>query len=61
MTTIERSLDSLTLLNRADRLLGEMRVYGGHVSVRDALLRHRQMLNEARCHLESAQGLLRTA
>ncbi|PWC39309.1 hypothetical protein [Azospirillum sp. TSO35-2] len=57
MSTIDRCLERLALLDRADRLLNEVRVYGQYGSVRDTLAQHRLLLGEARRHLDSARSV----
>lgn len=57
MSNIDHCLERLALLDRADRLLNEVRVYGQHGSMREALAQHRLMLGEARRHLDSARSV----
>jgi hypothetical protein len=57
MSTIDHCLKRLALLDQADRLLNEVRVYGQHGSIREALAEHRILLGEARRHLDSARSM----
>ncbi len=57
MPDIDHCLERLALLDRADRLLNEVRVYGQHGSVRETLAQHRLLLGEARRHLDSARSV----
>ena len=55
MNGFEDSLHRMALLDRADRILNEVRVYSHRVPVREAMAQHRAMLSEARRHIESAR------
>lgn len=57
MSTIDHCLKRLALLDQADRLLSEVRVYGQHGSMRETLAQHRILLGEARRHLDSARSM----
>jgi hypothetical protein len=57
MPTIDHCLKRLALLDQADRLLNEVRVYGQHGSTRETLAQHRVLLGEARRHLDSARSM----
>ena len=57
MSNVDHCLERLALLDRADRLLSEVRVYGQYGSVRETLARHRLLLGEARRHLDSARSV----
>lgn len=61
MNGFEDCLHRMALLDRADHILSEVRVYGHKVPVREAIARHRALLSEARRHLESAQTLCHAA
>jgi len=62
MNAIDHCLHRFALLERADHILNEVRVYGrGGVPVRDAIAQHRALLSEARRHIESAQSLCHRA
>ncbi|HYG91627.1 MAG TPA: hypothetical protein VD978_35865 [Azospirillum sp.] len=61
MNAIDHCLTRIALLDRADRILNEVRVYGHNVPVREAIAQHRALLSEARRHIESAQTLCRAA
>ncbi|PWC54335.1 hypothetical protein [Azospirillum sp. TSO22-1] len=61
MNGFEESLHRMALLDRADRILNEVRVYSHQVPVREAIAQHRAMLSEARRHIESAQARCRAA
>lgn len=58
MSAIDHCLQRIAHLDRADRLLNEVRLYDSQMPIREALTQHRQMLCEARRHLESARTLL---
>ncbi|MBP2233343.1 hypothetical protein [Azospirillum agricola] len=60
MSNIDHCLERLALLDRADRLLNEVRVYGHHGSMRETLAQHRLLLGEARRHLDSARSVGRS-
>lgn len=60
MTTFDHCLQRIAHLDRADRLLNEVRLYDNRMPIREALRQHQQMLSEARRHLESARTLLPT-
>ncbi|MFD1626410.1 hypothetical protein [Azospirillum griseum] len=57
MPTIDRCLKRLALLDQADRLLNEVRLYSAQGSMRDALERYRALLGEARRHFDSARAV----
>ncbi|MBP2300077.1 hypothetical protein [Azospirillum picis] len=57
MSNIDHCLERLNLLDRADRLLNEVRVYSSHGSVREMLAEQRLLLGEARRHLDSARAV----
>lgn len=57
MSNIDHCLKRLALLDRADRLLNEVRVYGQHGPIREALAHHRLLLGEAKRHLDSARSV----
>ena len=57
MNGFNHCLDRMALLDRADRILNEVRVYGHQTPVREAIAQHRALLREARRHIESAQSL----
>ncbi|WP_448191119.1 hypothetical protein [Azospirillum sp. sgz301742] len=61
MNGFNQCLDRIALLDRADRILSEVRVYGPGIPVREAIAQHRALLSEARRHIESAQSLYRQA
>ena len=61
MNGFDHCLDRMALLNRADRILNEVRVYGHRTPVREAIAQHRALLREARQHIESAQSLCHAA
>ncbi len=61
MNGFDHCLHRIALLDRADRILNEVRVYGQGVPVREAIAQHRALLREARRHIESAQSLCRAA
>lgn len=61
MTELDECLDRIALLDKADRILGEVRVYDHRIPVREAIVRHRALLGEARQHIESARMLRRAA
>jgi len=58
MNAIDHCLQRFALLDRADDLLNEVRLYRTGVPVREAIAQHRALLREARRHLESAQSLV---
>lgn len=58
MTVVDRCFSGLNHLDRADHLLNTMGVYGNGLPVREALVRHRALLTEARHHLETARALI---
>ena len=58
MPNVEHCLERLALLDRADRLLNEVRVYNTRMPIREALAQHRALLTEARRHIESARTML---
>lgn len=57
MSTIDHCLKRLALLDQADQLLNEVRVYGQHGTMREKLAQHRVLLGEARRHLDSARSM----
>ncbi|HYH17700.1 MAG TPA: hypothetical protein VD995_03685 [Azospirillum sp.] len=57
MNAIDHCLQRFALLDQADGLLNEVRLYRTGVPVREAIAQHRALLREARRHLESAQSL----
>lgn len=61
MSTIDHCLERLALLDQADRLLNEVRLYGQHGPAREAMARHRMLLGEARRHLDTARAVGGTA
>ena len=61
MNGFEECLHRMALLDRADRILNEVRVYGHRTPVREAIAQHRALLREARRHIESAQTRCRAA
>ncbi len=61
MNGFDHCLHRMALLDRADHILNEVRVYGHGVPVREAIAQHRALLREARLHIESAQSLCRAA
>lgn len=61
MKGFEVCLHRMALLDRADSILNDVRVYSHRVPVREAMAQHRAMLIEARRHLESAKTLYHTA
>ncbi len=58
MSLLDQSLERMAHLDRADRLLNEMRVYNSRLPIREALVQHRALLTEARRHIESARTLV---
>lgn len=58
MNAIDHCLQRFALLDRADDLLNEVRLYRTGVPIREAIAQHRALLHEARRHLESAQSLV---
>ncbi|MGQ9371183.1 hypothetical protein [Azospirillum sp. ST 5-10] len=58
MDALDRCLERIAHLDRADDLLNAIRLYEGRHPVRDALVRHRATLNAARRHLETARALV---
>ncbi|MCW2247698.1 hypothetical protein M2352_003332 [Azospirillum fermentarium] len=57
MTAFDHCLQRIAHLDRADRLLNEVRLYDSRMPLREALRQQQQMLSEARRHLESARTL----
>lgn len=57
MSAIDHCLERIALLDRADHLLNEVRLYDRRLPIREALAQHRALLSEARRHIESAQAL----
>lgn len=57
MSNIEHCLERLALLDHADRLLSEVRLYGHRGSLRETLAQHRRLMGEARRHLDSARSV----
>lgn len=60
MSAFDHCLQRIAHLDRADRLLNEVRLYDPRMPIREALLQHQQMLQEARRHLESARTMAPT-
>ena len=58
MSLLDQSLERMAHLDRADRLLNEMRVYNSRLPIREALAQHRALPTEARRHIESARTLV---
>ncbi|WP_029011076.1 hypothetical protein [Azospirillum halopraeferens] len=58
MNALDHCLQRIALLDRADEILNQMRVYDTGLPVREAMARHRATLNEARRHLDSARALM---
>jgi len=61
MNRFEDCLNRIALLDQADRLLSELRVYSHKVPVREAIAQHRALLSEARRHLDSARSVRQAA
>ena len=61
MNGFDHCLDRIALLDRADRILNQVRVYGHGTSVRETIAQHRALLSEARRHIESVQSLFQQA
>ena len=61
MSVIDQCLERMAHLDRADRLLSEMRVYNTRLPVRESMAQQRALLGEARRHIESARSLPRQA
>ncbi|AWK86421.1 hypothetical protein [Azospirillum thermophilum] len=57
MSKIDQCLERLALLDRADRLLSEVRLYHHQVPLREQFAQHRMLLGEARRHLDSARSI----
>ena len=55
MLVLDHCLERMAHLDRADRLLNEVRVYNSRLPIREALAQHRALLSEARRHIESAR------
>ncbi|KAA0676631.1 hypothetical protein [Roseomonas genomospecies 6] len=58
MSALDQCLERMAHLDRADRLLNEVRVYNTRTPIREALAQHRALLTEARRHIESARTML---
>ncbi|MBP2312015.1 hypothetical protein [Azospirillum soli] len=54
---IDTAVSVLNELDEAERLLGEIRVHGGVGACREAMNRYRELLNEARLHLDNAHAM----
>ena len=61
MNRFDECLNRIALLDQADRILSDLRVYSHKVPVREAIAQHRALLSEARRHLDSAQSLCQAA
>jgi len=54
---IDTAVSVLNELDEAERLLGEIRLHGGVGAGRDAMNRYRELLEEARLHLDNAHAI----
>ena len=58
MSVLDQCLERMAHLDRADRLLNEVRVYNTRMPIREALAQHRALLTEAR---RQADGIVTAA
>ncbi len=55
---MDTAFNVLNTLDEAERILGEIRLHNGHGASREFLSRNRELLEEARRHLENAQDMV---
>lgn len=57
MSTVDRCLERLAHLDRADHLLNEVRLYSSQRPLSERLSEHRLLLGEARRQLDTARAV----
>lgn len=55
---MDTAVSVLNTLDEAERILGEIRLHGGAGASREFLTRNRELLEEARRHLDTAHDLV---